>query len=53
VIDDIEVEGILTHRPSSDIGIRIEKPYQNISGGCHILWFARPFGFFDGDDGDQ
>ena len=52
VIDGTEVEGIITHWSSSDIGVRIYKPYQNISGDCHIPCFARSFHSFDGDDGD-
>ncbi len=52
VIDGTEVEGSIIHRSSSDIRIRIEKPYENILGGCHIPWFARSFHSFDGDDGD-
>lgn len=51
-INGVEVEGIITHRSASEIGIRIEKPYQNISGGSHIPCFARTFHSFDGEDGD-
>jgi len=53
VIDGTEVEGIITHRSSRYIGIRIEKPYQNISGGCSIPYFMISLGSFDGDDGDR
>jgi len=52
VIDGSEVEGIITDRSSRYIGIRIEKPYQNISGGCSIPYFMISLGSFDGDDGD-
>ena len=53
VIDGTEVEGIITDRSSRYIGIRIEKPYQNISGGCSIPYLLISLGSFDGDDGDR
>jgi len=53
LIDDIEVEGIVSHRCSCDFTIKIIKPFQNISRGSHIPCFSRAHMTFDGDYGDK
>jgi hypothetical protein len=52
LIDDIEVEGIVTHRSSGDYGVIIIKPFCNLSGGCHIPYFARGLYNYEGEYGD-
>ena len=52
LIDDIEVEGIVTHRSSGDYGVIIIKPFCNLSGGCHISYFARGLYTYEGAYGD-
>ena len=52
-IDGIEVEYKVLHRVSNDFEIEITKPFQNISGGLHIPYFARAHHSFDGKSGDE
>ena len=52
-INGQEVEGQVTHRCASDITVKITKPYQNVSRGLHIPYFARPCTSFDSDFGDK
>ena len=51
VINNNEVEGVVTHRSQFDFFVTITKPFQNISGGAHIPFFARRY-TFDGAYGD-
>jgi hypothetical protein len=51
LIDDIEIEGTAS-RLSGDYGVTIIKPYCNLSGGCHIPYFARGLYTYEGDYGD-
>ena len=53
LIDNIEVEGLVTYRSSYDYRIKIIKPFQNISGGLHIACFARENATFKGVHGDE
>jgi len=52
LIDDIEVEGIVTHRSAGDYGVVITKPFCNLTGGSHVPYFARSHCSFEGDYGD-
>ena len=51
LIDDIEIEGTAS-RLSGDYGVTIIKPYCNLSGECHIPYFARGLYTYEGDYGD-
>ena len=48
-----EVAGEITHRSASDINVKITQPYQNVSRGLHIPYFARPYKSFDSELGDE
>lgn len=52
-IDGIDVCGIITYRSASDIDIEITKPYQGISNGRHIPYFARQTNSFLTEYGDK
>jgi hypothetical protein len=52
-IDGQKVEGEITYRCASDICVKITKPYQDVSRGLHIPYFARPHASFDADYGDK
>ncbi|MEJ2727374.1 MAG: hypothetical protein P8185_02495 [Deltaproteobacteria bacterium] len=52
-IDGQKVEGEITYRCASDISVKITKPYQDVSRGLHIPYFARPHASFDSDLGDK
>lgn len=51
LIGNIDVEGKITHRSNRDMGIKIIRPFQNISTGLHIPYFSDKS--FDGDYGDE
>jgi hypothetical protein len=51
--DGVEVIGEITYRSEVDIAIRITKPYQGLSNGCHIPYFSRPIHSFLTDYGDK
>ncbi len=52
-INGQEVEGEITYRCASDITVKITKPYQDVSRGLHIPYFARPYASFDSDFGNK
>lgn len=52
-VDGVQVRGVITHRSGSDIDVRITSPYQNISRGLHIPYFARKVHSFIGSRGDE
>lgn len=52
-IEDTTVKGIITHRSSCGFLVKIIEPYQNISCGSHIPYFAREHITFDGEYGDE
>ena len=51
LIGNIDVEGKTTHRSNRDMGIKIIRPFQNISTGLHIPYFSDKS--FNGDYGDE
>lgn len=53
IVGDTVVEGEITHRSESDISVAIVKPYQNLSTGSHIAYFARHAISFAGEYGDE
>ena len=53
MIDGQKVEGEITFRSESDISVKITKPYQDVSRGLHIPYFARSQKSFDSDYGDK
>ena len=53
VIDGQKVEGEITHRSANDINVKITKPYQDVSRGLHLPYFARSLISFDSDLGDK
>jgi hypothetical protein len=53
MIDGQKVEGEITHRSASDIHVKITRPYQNVSRGLHIAYFAGSHKRFDSDLGDK
>ena len=53
MIDNLEVEGTVTHLSASDFDVQIIKPFKNISGGSHIPYFARPHYSFEGEYGKK
>ena len=52
-IDGQKVEGQITHRSASDISVKIIHPYQDVSSGLHIPYFAKSHKRFDSDFGDK
>ncbi len=52
-IDGQKVEGQITHRSASDISVKIIHPYQDVSRGLHIPYFAKSHKRFDSDFGDK
>ena len=52
-IDGQKVEGEITYRCASEITVKITKPYQDVSRGLHIPYFARLHATFDSDFGDK
>jgi hypothetical protein len=52
-VDGVEVIGEITYRSEADIAIRITKPYQGLTNGCHIPYFSRPIHSFLTDYGDK
>ena len=54
VVDGMNVEGEIVHRSGSDLEVRITSPYQGISRGMHIPYFARadPARDYRGPHGD-
>jgi hypothetical protein len=52
-IDGQIVEGEITHRSARDISVKITHPYQDVSRGLHIPYFARPYKSFDAEPGDE
>jgi hypothetical protein len=52
-IDGQKVEGEITYRSASDINVKITNPYQDVSRGLHIPYFARPYKSFDTELGDK
>jgi hypothetical protein len=52
-INGQKVEGEITHRSASDILVKITQPYQNVSRGLHIPYFAGSHKRFDSDLGDK
>jgi hypothetical protein len=52
-INGQKVEGEITHRSASDINVKITQPYQDVSRGLHIPYFARSHKRFDSDLGDK
>jgi len=53
LIDNTEIEGIVSHCCSCDFTIKIIKPFQNISSGSHIPYFARGHMTFESEYGDK
>jgi len=53
VVDGIEVGGIVLQKSESDFEIAITKPYQNLTTGSHIPYFARDVLSFKGEYGDD
>jgi hypothetical protein len=52
-VDGQKVEGEITYRCASDITVKITKPYQDVSRGLHIPYFASSHSRFDSDFGDK
>ena len=52
-IDGVEVEYTILHRTSNDFELEITSPFQNITGGLHIMNLARRHCSFDGEYGDE
>ena len=52
-VDGIEVVGEIFYRSEADIALRITKPYQALTNGCHIPYFSRPIHSFLDDYGDK
>lgn len=42
-IEGVIVTGIINYRHAADISVSITSPYQNLTTGCHIPYFGRPF----------
>ena len=55
VVDGTNVKGEIVQRSGSDIEVRITSPYQGISRGMHIPYFARvnPARDYRGPYGDE
>jgi len=49
----VHIDGKIIFRTGSDIDIKILQPYQNLTTGSHIPYFARPYGSFLGEYGDR
>jgi hypothetical protein len=52
-VDGVEVIGEITYRSEADLAIRITKPYQMLTNGCHIPYFSRPIHSFLTGYGDK
>jgi hypothetical protein len=52
-VNNIEIQGEITHRSAGDISVEILRPFKNISGGQHIPSFARAIKSFEGSYGDE
>ena len=52
-VDGVDVIGEITCRSEADIAIKITKPYQGFTNGCHIPYFSRPRHSFLTDYGDK
>lgn len=52
-IDGVEVEGLISFRTDYCFNVQITKPFQNISGGCDISYFARGHRTYKGEYGKQ
>ena len=52
-VDGVNVVGEITYRSEADIVIRITKPHQGLTNGCHIPYFSRPIHSFLTDYGDK
>jgi len=52
-VGGVEVLGLITYRSEADITIKINSPYQGLTGGLHIPYFSRPFNSFLSSYGDS
>lgn len=52
-VGNVTVEGIITWRTASDIGVIITNPYVTLNTGRHIAYFARPYSSYEGEHGDK
>ncbi len=43
IANDIEIIGVIKYHTSSDYTVEITQPFQNLSGGTHIPYFARAY----------
>ena len=52
-VDRKKITGVITFRCESDISVRITSPYDGLTGGLHIPYFARAYSSFRGKHGDE